>query len=69
MDTLEPFANVHHMNALVEYGKRLEACCKTSGVKGTNRAEAVNYKYLLQKSKEYAALHSDDDTETEVSEN
>jgi hypothetical protein len=53
---------------LVEYEKRLEACCKTLGAKGTNMAEAIHYKYLLQKNKESSALDSDDDTDTEVSE-
>jgi hypothetical protein len=51
-DTLEPFANVQHLDVLVEYEKRLEACCKTSGAKGANRAKAIHYKYLLQKNKE-----------------
>jgi hypothetical protein len=67
-DTLEPFANVHHLDALVEYELRLEASCKTAGVKGTNRAEAAHYKYLLQRNKEAAALNSEDDTDTEASE-
>jgi hypothetical protein len=65
-DTLEPFANIHHLDALVEYEKRLEACTKNSGAKGTNKAEAAHYKYLLQRNKEAAALNSEDDTDTEI---
>jgi hypothetical protein len=65
-DTLEPFENVHHLDALVEYESRLEACCKTSGAKATNRAEAIHYKNLLQKHKESAALEPENDTYTEV---
>jgi hypothetical protein len=67
-DTLEPFANIHHLDALVKYEKRLEACSENSGVKGSNKAEAAHYKYLVKRNKEAAALDSEDDRDTEVPE-
>jgi hypothetical protein len=56
-NALEPYANVHHLDALTVYEQRLEASTQTDFCKAL---------CLLQRNKEKAALLSEDDTDTEM---
>jgi hypothetical protein len=57
-NTLDPYANVHHLDALTVYEQRLESSTQTDHCKAL---------YLLQRNKEKSALMSEDDTDTEIS--
>jgi hypothetical protein len=58
-NTQELYANVHHLDVLTVYEQRLEASTQTDYYKKV---------YLLQRKKEKAALLSEDDTDTEMTE-
>jgi hypothetical protein len=56
---MEPYANVHHLDALMTNEQRLEA---------GNQSYHCKALYLLQRNVERSALTSEDDTDSEVSE-
>jgi hypothetical protein len=58
-NTMEPYANVHHLDALTVYERRLEASTQSDYCKAL---------YLLQRNKERSAITSEDDTDSEMSE-
>jgi hypothetical protein len=58
-NTMEPYANVHHLEALTIYEQRLEV---------STQADFYKALYLCQRNKERAAILSEDDTDSEMAE-
>jgi hypothetical protein len=58
-NTMEPYANVHHLEALTVYEQRLES---------STQADFYKALYLCQRNKERAAILSEDDTDSEMTE-
>jgi hypothetical protein len=58
-NTMEPYANVHHLDALTVYEQRLEASTQSDHCKAL---------YLHQRNVLRSALNSEDDTDSEASE-
>jgi hypothetical protein len=58
-DTMEPYDNVHHLEALTIYEQRLEA---------STQADFYKALYLCQRNKERDAILSEGDTDSEMTE-
>jgi hypothetical protein len=56
---MEPYAHVHHLEALTIYEQRLEA---------STQADLYKALYLCQRNKERDAILSEDDTDSEMTE-
>jgi hypothetical protein len=58
-NTMEPYANVYHLDALTIYDQRLEASSQSGHCKA---------RYFLQRDEERSALASEEDMDSDVSE-